>query len=161
MDTADLVTKLNQAATAISYLKQNCLQTMEAVYTNGKSAFSISFGEWKNYINIVESTLMNQIGPVYCIQKCSVKYSQEQLQQIMSYSGLNLKDEELKISQIVKYFHDSPSILDYLSILEGNAQSDKDAQDTMSAIEQDFKSIVVDRIIQSDYSIYPIVKGVF
>lgn len=67
VDTTDLVTKLNQAATAISYLKQNCLQTMEAVYTNGKSAFSISFGEWKNYINIVESTLMNQIGPVYCI----------------------------------------------------------------------------------------------
>ena len=47
----------------------------------------------------------------------------------------------------MKYFHDSPSILDYLSILEGNAQSDKDAQDTMSAIEQDFKSIVVDHVI--------------
>lgn len=79
----------------------------------------------------------------------------------MSYSGLNLKDEELKISQIVKYFHDSPSILDYLSILEGNVQTDKDAQETMRAIEQNFKSIVVDHIIQTDYSIYPIVKSVF
>ena len=40
------------------------------------------------------------------------------MQQIMSYAGLNLKDDQLKISQIVKYFSDSPSILDYLSILE-------------------------------------------
>ena len=31
----------------------------------------------------------------------------------------------------------------------------------MKSIEQNFKSIVVDHIIQSDYSIYPIVKSVF
>ena len=78
VDTSDLMNKVNATAIAVSFLKENSQQSLEVKTLGNKIVFTFSFVHWKDYINIVEETLLKQVAVVRFLYDCSQTYSAAQ-----------------------------------------------------------------------------------